>query len=149
MAYVSTQKTAEIRAKLKEVFPEIKFLVNRGTNYNGALNVHIMRSPYKFLNVERYIARFNGNPPVPAEQLTNILNGEGYTLDINPYHLHSTDTLYENVGIIEKILDICNDGNWDRSDVRSDYFDVGWYINLTVGKGDKYYVLSKKKEVLA
>ena len=35
-----------------------------------------------------------------------------------------------------------NDGNWDKSDVQTDYFNVGWYTDIVVGnKGNnKPYV---------
>lgn len=34
-------------------------------------------------------------------------------------------------------------GNHDRSDSQTDYFDVGWYINIHVGKWNKPYALEK------
>ena len=34
-------------------------------------------------------------------------------------------------------------GNHDRSDIQSDYFDVGWYVNINVGQWDKPYRLVK------
>lgn len=34
-------------------------------------------------------------------------------------------------------------GNHDRSDSQTDYFDVGWYINIYVGKWNKPYALEK------
>jgi hypothetical protein len=34
-----------------------------------------------------------------------------------------------------------NDGNHDNSDIQSDYFDVGWYISINVGRWDKPYEL--------
>jgi hypothetical protein len=30
-----------------------------------------------------------------------------------------------------------NTGNWNRSDIMTDYFDVGHYIDLTFGTWDK------------
>jgi hypothetical protein len=34
-----------------------------------------------------------------------------------------------------------NAGNWDKSDIQTDYFDVGWYIDVNVGRWDKPYAL--------
>ena len=34
-----------------------------------------------------------------------------------------------------------NDGNHDRSDPQSDYFDVGWYVDVNIGKWNKPYTL--------
>jgi hypothetical protein len=33
-----------------------------------------------------------------------------------------------------------SDGNYDNSDVMTDYFDVGWYNEINVGRFDKHYV---------
>ena len=35
-----------------------------------------------------------------------------------------------------------NDGNWDKSDAMTDYFNVGWYSDIVVGNNsaDKPYV---------
>jgi len=33
-------------------------------------------------------------------------------------------------------------GNHDRSDSMTDYFDVGWYVDLSVGEWNKPYVLN-------
>ena len=45
-----------------------------------------------------------------------------------------------DVALMKKII---NDGNWDNSDVQSDYFDVGWYTDLKVGSWNKTFEVSK------
>lgn len=37
-----------------------------------------------------------------------------------------------------------NLSNHDNSDIMTDYFDVGWYVNVNVGKWDKPYKLVKE-----
>lgn len=34
-----------------------------------------------------------------------------------------------------------NVGNYNNSDIQTDYFDVGWYISINVGRWDKPYVV--------
>jgi hypothetical protein len=34
-------------------------------------------------------------------------------------------------------------GNHDRSDIQSDYFDVGWYVDINIGRWNKPYALVK------
>jgi hypothetical protein len=36
-----------------------------------------------------------------------------------------------------------NVGNHDRSDIQSDYFDVGWYVDVNVGAWNQPYELAK------
>jgi hypothetical protein len=41
---------------------------------------------------------------------------------------------------IKKILKaIINNGNHDKSDLMTDYHDVGWYTHIQAGKWDKQY----------
>ena len=35
---------------------------------------------------------------------------------------------------------ILNQGNHNNSDIQTDYFDVGWYVDINVGKWNKPYV---------
>jgi hypothetical protein len=45
---------------------------------------------------------------------------------------------------LEKAFEIMAEGNHDNSDSMSDYFDVGWYYYIEVGKWDKPYELVKE-----
>jgi hypothetical protein len=40
------------------------------------------------------------------------------------------------LGAAEKAL---NDGNFDKSDIQSDYFHVGWYVDIQIGRWNKPY----------
>ncbi|MDD4436502.1 MAG: hypothetical protein PHS04_00490 [Tissierellia bacterium] len=40
---------------------------------------------------------------------------------------------------IEEVRDAMNIGNWNNSDIMTDYFDVGWYVEVNIGKWDKPY----------
>ena len=49
-------------------------------------------------------------------------------------------------GIAQQFLNELKDammtGNYNNSDIMTDYFDVGWYIEINVGKWNKEYVLT-------
>ena len=59
--------------------------------------------------------------------------------DINPYWYHEHFTWRDNLSFITELLDAINRGNHDNSDIQSDYFDVGWYVHVKVGKWNKLY----------
>lgn len=50
---------------------------------------------------------------------------------------------YEGVAreFLEEAYAILMQGNHNRSDIQTDYFDVGWYVDINVGKWNKPYVL--------
>lgn len=111
MAYMRKEHAKEIRDKIKAAFPSKdgwKFsIVNQD---HSTISVAIMQSPVKF------------------EQRQNI-NKYWYKdhLKDNP----------EQLAVIDKIISIYDEGNHDNSDIMTDYFDVGWYTDVQIGRWDK------------
>lgn len=113
MAYISKEKTAEIRATLKREYPEMRFGVRRD-NY-GTLHVSILKSPYEFRNEQQIQA--------------------GGSFPVNHYYPEQ----FNNSKILSHIIAICNDGNWDNSRPEVDYFCVGWYLHITLGNWKTHF----------
>jgi len=111
MAYMSKEHAKQIRDNLKKAFPEFKFSVT--ITHNTGISVAILSSPLDF---------------------SEDLNGSG-NIEINHYHID----IYKNAETFKKMYDIINEGNFDESDLQSDYFHVGFYVYLSVGKWDKVY----------
>ena len=45
------------------------------------------------------------------------------------------------LAFLSEVIPAMNQGNHDNSDIQTDYFDVGWYIDVNVGRWDKPYKL--------
>lgn len=60
------------------------------------------------------------------------------SMDVNTYHAKGAFTGTCQKAILE-LIDAMNAGNHDNSDIQTDYFDVGWYIHLNIGRWDKPY----------
>lgn len=115
MAYIKTEQVKAIRQKLAEKFPSKKGWKLSVTRENySKVQVCIIEAPVRFTERE-------------YEQ-------------VNIYY---TDR-YENGAILKEMADICNTGNFDHSDASIDYFHVGWYVGLSVGKWDRPFVLNIK-----
>ncbi len=113
MAYVSKEKMKQVREDLKKEFPTKqgwKFSIKK-RDY-AVVDVAIMKSPFDF---------------------------ETEYMQLNQYCLEE-DFSGEKRKELEKVLDIINEGNFDKSDVMTDYFHVGFYINLSIGRWDKPYI---------
>ena len=63
---------------------------------------------------------------------------------VNTYHI---ETHYQDqpaaLAFLTEVRDAMMEGNHDRSDILTDYFDVGWYIDINLGQWDKPYLLTK------
>jgi hypothetical protein len=116
MAYINQEKKAVIAAALKVALkdcPSVKYSLS--IQYHMKITCRIKQGP-KFLDP----------------------TGKGH-IDVNTYHIDSNFEP-EAAKLLNKIKECLDMGNHDNSDVQSDYFDVGWYINIEIGHWDKPYV---------
>jgi len=62
----------------------------------------------------------------------------GKYCQVNPYHFKSH---YDGkaLAFLTEVLSAMNEGNYDRSDIQTDYFCVGWYVDVNIGKWNKPY----------
>lgn len=88
----------------------------------------------EFPNIKFSVTRNNYSKIEVAIIKSNLDFGTNF-LDINHYYLEK----YPHADILKRIKEIANEGNFDKSDIQSDYFHVGWYFSLLVGKWDKDY----------
>lgn len=130
MAYVSKEKKAKIAAALKNVVP-------KNVKYSLAVDNHssIVCTIYS----------------APIDLLGAYLSGKGYDntdktityVDVNHYHYEQIlKDSPEALELIKSIVDCLNIDNYDRSDIMTDYFDVGHYINLRLGRWDKPFTVN-------
>ena len=60
---------------------------------------------------------------------------------VNTYHIDKFYSL-EAAEILNTIKDALNLNNHNNSDIMTDYFDVGHYIDISIGTYDKPYVVT-------
>jgi hypothetical protein len=68
-------------------------------------------------------------------------NTSGYDR-INPYHFKSHYS-GKALKFLTEVYAAMMEGNHDNSDIQTDYFDVGWYVEVNIGKWNKAYDLQK------
>jgi hypothetical protein len=62
------------------------------------------------------------------------------SLDVNPYW-YQEHFSGKALGFLKEVFAVMNKGNHDNSDVQTDYFDVGWYVDVTIGTWNKPYTV--------
>lgn len=133
MAYVDQAKKQKIAAALKLVVPT-------GWKYSLAVQNHstivmtVASAPFDLL------AAFH--PSYGCDKPPTYVS-------VNPYHInaHVWDECVAEV--LQKIVDALNTDNHDNSDLMTDYFDVGHYITLQLGRWNKPFVCTTPAPVLA
>lgn len=135
MAYVSQ----ELKSKLS---PAIKAVCKK---YGIRASIAVRNHMTLCLNVKSGSIDFIGNSNrVCGNDFYQVARGfkpntSGYD-QVNPYHFQNH---YDGdaQAFLTEVLAIMNDGNWDKSDIQTDYFNVGWYVDVNIGKWDKPYIV--------
>lgn len=133
MAYVSQ----ELKSKLS---PAIEAVCKK---YGIRASVAVRNHMTLCLNIKSGAIDFIGNSNrVCGGDFYQVQRGfkpntTGYD-QVNPYHFQNH---YDGDAraFLTEVLAVMNDGNWDKSDIQSDYFNVGWYVDVNIGAWNKPY----------
>ena len=136
MAYVSQ----ELKSKLS---PAIKAVCKK---YGIKASIAVRNHMTLCLNIKSGAIDFIGNSNrVCGADFYQVARGfkpntTGYD-QVNPYHFQSH---YDGdaKAFLSEVLAVMNDGNWDKSDIQSDYFNVGWYVDVNIGSWNKPYTVA-------
>jgi hypothetical protein len=64
-------------------------------------------------------------------------------MDVNPYW-YQEHFSGKALNFLREVFTAMNNGNHDNSDIQTDYFDVGWYVDVNIGKWNKPYTVTTK-----
>lgn len=132
MAYITTEEVKAIREALKAKFGK-KFKFSVSKRDHSQVCVAIVAGDTDFSDIL--------GSKVPGDY------GFG-SCDINAYHI-TEDRYNAHAELFNDILTIIktapanvpgSKGWYDNSDIQTDYFDIAYYIDLSVGKWDRPYV---------
>ncbi len=132
MAYYSQERKKSIQPIIKSILKEYGIKGSLGVNNHSTVVLNLWGGEIDFID------NFNS-----VERLTSwgekCSDAEDY-ISINPYwfHEHFTGIALE---FLKKVMVVLQTGNHDRSDIMTDYFDVGWYVDINIGRWDKPYKL--------
>jgi hypothetical protein len=141
MAYMNQEKKAKIFAEMKKLLDKsLGWKFTMAVRNHSTLVLNIARGPADFLG--GYTGGSN-----PDKSHVEATRARGY-LDVNPYWIEQNYTP-DVAELLLAIKDIMNDGNWDKSDIQTDYFNVGWYIDINIGQYSKPYELVFEQQAAA
>ena len=144
-----------VKTQLKKEYPLCKFSITT-KYYSGGQTLHIsiMETDFKIIKPFNELSEAclisHENRQYSRESLREWQNSKHFQLS------HITDKVYnpdvwnngvflteQGFNLVKRIIELTNKFNWDNSDSQTDYFDVKFYLDLSIGKWDKDF-----KEVL-
>jgi hypothetical protein len=137
MAYMSQEKKAKLAPAVKAALKKYNLKGTLSVNNHSTLVLKIKQGPIDFIkNFNDTIAALPGYDGHKAQ------SAERTYIDVNPYHFQSHFT-GKALAAVKAVYDAMMVGNHDRSDMMTDYFDVGWYVDINIGSWNAPYALVK------
>lgn len=118
--------------------PGIKAICKK---YNIKASLAVRNHSTVCLNIKQGGIDFIGNcNKVTAARPGGFRNGNPATksIQVNPYH-YQDNFDGKALKFLSEVFTVLNGGNHDNSDIMTDYFDVGWYVDVNIGQWDKPY----------
>lgn len=135
MAYFSQQDKARIAPQVKAICKKYGVTASLAVDNHMVVVLNIKSAKIDLIG--------NYNDTVTKDF---YLTARGFTpakdsLQVNTYHYRDH---FSGVSkqFLEEVIAVLNGGNHDNSDIQTDYFDVGWYVNVNVGKWNKPFTVS-------
>lgn len=141
MAYMSQEKKASIAPKVKAILKKYNVKGSLAVRNHSTLVLNIKSGSVDF--IESYLeteSNVRHGNKMSEDQIAYIRKHN--TLDVNPYWFKEHFSGVAKEFLIEVFVAM-NDGNWDKSDIQSDYFNVGWYNDVNIGNWKQPYSVTK------
>ena len=134
---MSQEKKAKIAPKIKAILAKYKVKGSLAVRNHMTLCLNLKSGSIDFIANSNTVCG-NSHYQVASGFKPST---SGYD-QVNPYHFKDH---YDGkaLAFMQEVFHAMNDGNHDRSDIQSDYFDVGWYVDVNIGKWNKPYILAK------
>jgi hypothetical protein len=137
MAYMSQDRKSELAPAIKAVLKKYGVKGSLAVRNHSTLVLNIKSGPIDFIgNLNKVCAVAPG-----ADRYGAYRPAVG-SIDVNPYHYQSHFD-GKALAFLSAVMPVMNTGNHDNSDIQSDYFDIGWYIDVNIGAWNKPYILTK------
>ena len=130
MAYMSQEKKAQIAPAVKPILKRYGLKGSLSVRHHSTLVLTIKEGKIDFVRNWNETGKKNGVVPAVDH------------LSINPYWC-DTHFTGDAKSALKELLQAMNNGNHNRSDLQADHYDVGWYVDIHIGRWDKPYILTE------
>jgi hypothetical protein len=129
MAYMSQDQKKKIVAMAKPILKKYGIKATFAVDNHSTLVCNIRSGKIDF------ITNFN-------EKISNTKCHSKGHIAVSRYRFDN-EFSGDAKAFLGELISVMNMGNHDNSDLQTDYFDVGWYIDVNIGKWNKPYILEK------
>lgn len=121
MAYVSQELKSKLAPKIKAICKKYGVNASLAVRNHSTLVLNVKSGKIDFI-----------------QDYGDSDDARKFGIQVNPYWYRDHFT-GKSKAFLSEVIPAMNDGNWDESDIQTDYFNVGWYIDVNIGKWNKPY----------
>jgi hypothetical protein len=138
MAYFNQERKTELAPLVKAILKKYKVKGSLAVRNHSTFVLNIKSGRIDF--IENFISTNSTSigRRMSDDQVEYIRKHK--SLDVNPYwfkeHFNGNALKF-----LTEVFAVMNRGNHDNSDIQSDYFDVGWYVDVNIGSWKKPYTV--------
>jgi len=134
MAYVDQAFKTKIAPQIRKICQKYGVKATLAIRHHSTLVLNVSAGKLDFIG--------NYNSTLGNSHYYQSLGFTPATKDIsvNPYHYKSHFT-GKALAFLNEVMAVMNTGNFDKSDLQTDYFHVGWYVDINLGRWNKPYRL--------
>lgn len=136
MAFVSQDLKKSLAPTIKRICTKYGVKATLAVRHHSTLCLNIKSGKVDFMESYNRLGIAESRPDhLPFQPETRYIG-------VNPYHYKRH---FDGAALkfLSEVIPAMNNGNHDNSDIMTDYFDVGWYIDVNIGRWNKPYVLEK------
>jgi hypothetical protein len=131
MAYMNQERKAQIAPAVKAILKKYHVRGSLSVRNHMVLVLNIKSGIIDFVN--------NFHDTVGGQDRANTQGTARFKfVEVNPYHYHNHFS-GQALKCVDELMQAMMTGNHDRSDIQSDYFDVGWYVDINIGSWNRPY----------
>lgn len=136
MAYVNQEKKAKIAPMIKAISKKYGVKTSLAVRHHSALVLTVRQGSIDFIG--------NMNKVCSSDhyQTSNGFCAAKDSINVNPYHFQNHFDGHARE-FLQEVVDALNTDNYDKSDTQTDYFNVGHYIDISIGRWNQPYALVK------
>jgi hypothetical protein len=136
MAYMSQEKKKALSPAIKAVLKKYHMTGSIAVRNHSTLVVNLKSG-------ELNIIKNHNDAAVANSRQEKVYLADTY-IQVNQFHIDRTYT-GKVAKFFTELIAAMQTGNHDNSDSQTDYFDVGWYIDINVGQWNQPYVYEIKR----
>jgi hypothetical protein len=136
MAYVNQELKAKLAPKIRAICKKHGVKATLAVRNHSTLVLNIRQGSIDFFESFNRLGSQESRPAhLPFRPVDK-------SIDVNCYHYRSHFD-GKALKFLSEVIPAMNAGNHDNSDIQVDYFDVGWYIDVNIGRWNQPYALVK------